>query len=424
MTRRSAPGEALQPPEGRRKREGIHASPAEIPAPLSGRAARPLHALISQVLVAYTIEADNEFEHRMAEAGDHGARLSLFVWFNLLRFLADAPAPVCDLERLAIVPIERLRAQLGCLERWRFIRLCPPGAPAAPTPRVGWGSGRGIRRDWTARLTSRGRRAASIWPGVLDEIEQRWRDRYRAAIDQLHLPLQAIAASATQALPLFLVPDLAEHHQDAASLPAAEPAVTLPSLLSQALMLFAQEFDRASEAPLAICANAIRVIGDSVVPERELPHLTGNSPEMSAIGWRLRPYVSLTPDEQHRRGKLLRLTPRGLRAAHDYPRLVARIEARWEAQYGRDQTTRLRQALEALFASSEDGSAPLAAALIAPPGTARAGEPVPSLGRRDLGPAARQRMRDLLAQTETFLRDPANTLPHYPLWDMNRGYGP
>jgi hypothetical protein len=27
-------------------------------------------------------------------------------------------------------------------------------------------------------------------------------------------------------------------------------------------------------------------------------------------------------------------------------------------------------------------------------------------------------------QTEAFLRDPAGTLPHYPLWDMNRGFGP
>jgi hypothetical protein len=33
-------------------------------------------------------------------------------------------------------------------------------------------------------------------------------------------------------------------------------------------------------------------------------------------------------------------------------------------------------------------------------------------------------MRDLVAQTEEFVRDPAGTLPHYPLWDMNRGFGP
>jgi hypothetical protein len=42
----------------------------------------------------------------------------------------------------------------------------------------------------------------------------------------------------------------------------------------------------------------------------------------------------------------------------------------------------------------------------------------------DIGPAARQRKRDLVIQTEAFVRDPAGALPHYPLWDMNRGFGP
>ena len=37
--------------------------------------------------------------------------------------------------------------------------------------------------------------------------------------------------------------------------------------------------------------------------------------------------------------------------------------------------------------------------LVPPPGTARAGDQAPALGRRDVGAAARQRMRDLVAQT-------------------------
>ena len=59
-----------------------------------------------------------------------------------------------------------------------------------------------------------------------------------------------------------------------------------------------------------------------------------------------------------------------------------------------------------------------------PPGTTRAGAQTPALGRLDIGSAARQRKRDLVIQTEAFMRDPAGTLPHYPLWDMNRGFGP
>jgi hypothetical protein len=59
-----------------------------------------------------------------------------------------------------------------------------------------------------------------------------------------------------------------------------------------------------------------------------------------------------------------------------------------------------------------------------PPGTSRAGAQIPALGRLAVAPAARQRMRDLVIQTEAFMRDPAGALPHFPLWDMNRGFGP
>ena len=84
----------------------------------------------------------------------------------------------------------------------------------------------------------------------------------------------------------------------------------------------------------------------------------------------------------------------------------------------------LRESLQGLF-GRQSGSAPLLSeGLLPPPGTVRAGGQAPALGRRDVGVAARQRMRDLVAQTEAFVRDPAGTLPHYPAWDMNRGFGP
>ena len=47
-----------------------------------------------------------------------------------------------------------------------------------------------------------------------------------------------------------------------------------------------------------------------------------------------------------------------------------------------------------------------------------------STGRVDIGPAARRRRRDLVIQTEAFVRDPPGTMPRYPLWDKNRGFGP
>jgi hypothetical protein len=50
---------------------------------------RPLSALLSQALVASTVEFDNEFERRMSESGGVGARLSLTVWSNWVRFISD-----------------------------------------------------------------------------------------------------------------------------------------------------------------------------------------------------------------------------------------------------------------------------------------------------------------------------------------------
>lgn len=46
------------------------------------------------------------------------------------------------------------------------------------------------------------------------------------------------------------------------------------------------------------------------------------------------------------------------------------------------------------------------------------------LGRREVASAARKRVRELVAQTEEFQGDPVKALPHFPLWDMNRGFGP
>jgi hypothetical protein len=60
----------------------------------------PLPTLLSQLLVAFTVELDNEFERRS------GARLSLVVWANLMRFLADGPITVGELATRALCPAE------------------------------------------------------------------------------------------------------------------------------------------------------------------------------------------------------------------------------------------------------------------------------------------------------------------------------
>src|SRR5215469_7851475 len=81
---------------------------------------KPLSALLSQALVAYTVELDCEFERRMRETQSFGARLSLVIWLNLLRFLSDGPVSVRTLASRALVAEEEVKPLLGSLERWRL----------------------------------------------------------------------------------------------------------------------------------------------------------------------------------------------------------------------------------------------------------------------------------------------------------------
>jgi hypothetical protein len=399
---------------------------------------RPLSALLSQVLVAFTVEFDNEFERRMGEAGYPGARLSLVVWSNLMRFLAARGVSVRELTARALAPQNRMRFGLGCLERWRFVVLqadpadhrpiiLRPHRQAGRDLRDGWGSGRGIREEWIVCLTSRGQKAAEIWPLLFGEIEQRWRARFgNEDIDHVCESLQAVVGQLDLELPQALPAGWGV--TETASFPPrtsrGDARLSLPALLSQSLLAFTIEFDRESPVPLALSANALRVLGEKPVRVADIARLTGASPETSEPGWPLKPYVVIEPDPSSSRGKIVRLTPRGLKARQNYHHLVGEIEKRWEGKFGKGTLRRLRESLQRLFDKRSGDRSLMSQGLVPPPGVARSGGQAPALGRREVAAAARQRTRDLVVQTEAFVRDPANALPHYPLWDMNRGFGP
>jgi len=384
---------------------------------------RPTSALLSQVLVAFTVELDNEFERRMGEAGYPGARLSWVLWANLMRFVGEGAVSVCDLAAQALASERRMRFELGCLERWRFVMLEPD--PPRRELREGWGSGRGIRRDWMVRLTSKGLTASKIWPPLSGAIERRWERRFgKDEISRLRRTLQDVAGKLDIELPQGL-PGVWEWNDEfPRRVKRGRERLPLPALLSRLLLTFRLEFDRESPAPLVLCANTLRVLGEKPIPAAEIPRLTGGSPETSDVGWQIKPYVIVEPNPTAGRGKLASLSPRGLRAQQTYHRLTGEIEKRWQARFSKEAIGRLRESLQGLFEPHSADGPLLSEGLVAPQGTVRAGDQAPALGRRDVGAAARQRMRDLVAQTEAFVRDPAGTLPHYPLWDMNRGFGP
>lgn len=395
---------------------------------------RPLSALLSQILVAFTVEFDNEFERQIAQAGHPGARLSLVVWSNLIRFIPPQGISVRAIAANSLLEQTQIKFMLGCLERWGFVVLQPGSGEQAPKVRLrrafpvrdGFGSGRGINADWVVRLTeARGEKAQRIWPPLFELIESRWNKRFGAdQIAQLRNCLAHIAGKIEVELPYGFTDLRYRKREFPVRRTRDSSKFDLPTLLAQTLFAFAIEFERESAAPLALCANAIRVLGEKPVRESEIPRLTGSSPETSGIGWQLKPYIVVEHDSAASRGKVVRLSSRGLEAQRHYYRLCAEIEKRWQNRFGKEYIDGLRECLRGLL-NTEKGEQPLLSEGLAPPsGTVRAGDVSPALGRRDIGSAAKQRARDLVAQTEGFVRDPAGTLPHYPLWDMNRGFGP
>jgi len=385
---------------------------------------RFLSALLSQVLVAFTLEVDNEFKVGMARLGCPGVSLSLNLWDNLFRFVPADGVSVRELAVAAMAPESRIKFQLGCLERWRLITF--DSGTALAGRRDGWGSGRGIRQSWIIRLTHTGQAACSVWLPLPEFVEQRWESRFGSdPIARLRQTLLEIAGKREHEWPRSLqYTSLDQMKYPPRSSSEGSHAAGIPTLLTWILLAFSTEFDRESKVPLALCANTIRVLGTHPIREADVARLTGGSPEAVAIGWQLKPFVVVEPDPSAKRGKVLTLSPKGQEAKEKYLRLNEQIERDWESRFGNQKIDDLRESLAALFVPGSDGRPLIAKGLIPAQGTVRSGAPMPSLGRRELGSAALQRARDRVAQTKSFFSDPAGTLPHYPLWDMNRGFGP
>src|ERR1039458_5490476 len=72
----------------------------------------------------------------MGEAGFPGARLSLVVWTNVMRFVANGAIPVRHLAAQGLASDKQVKFELGCLERWGFVALVPDPADGRSVPTV------------------------------------------------------------------------------------------------------------------------------------------------------------------------------------------------------------------------------------------------------------------------------------------------
>ena len=103
------------------------------PSPVTSRL--PVSALLSQALVGYTIEFDNEAEHRLPHrTQDHGRSpgapadapwlTSLVMWANCLRHVPEAGITVAGLRRQA-----RTGTNLDGMRRWGYVTFTPDPGP-------------------------------------------------------------------------------------------------------------------------------------------------------------------------------------------------------------------------------------------------------------------------------------------------------
>jgi methyltransferase (TIGR00027 family) len=366
-------------------------SPQEGPLPLS--------ALLSQALVAFTIEFDNEAEHGLPHrttdhgpgwSGDGAWLVSLVMWENCMRYVTGEPLTVGDLLARA-----RTGTNLDGMRRWGYVTID--------------GTARKIRKgkpgpDAVLRATVAGLRARQIWQPLPALVEQRWRDRFGAGQvsrlrDSLVVLVRQLDPGLPDCLPILSAGLLSQVPARPPRPDPAEPAdsagLPLPALLSRALLSFALEYEPEAGRSLAAAATVLRVLGQDGTRLRDLPALAGIS--KAAVRWALgvltrAGLAAEEPDPAARRGRVARLTSAGQRAQRQYHELTGAIEQRWRERFGDGAVTALRAALEPLATAPDGGYPPLLGGLKPYPDNWRAAVP------------------------------PLVTLPHYPMVLHRGGY--
>ncbi|MBO0835889.1 MAG: hypothetical protein J2P28_10270, partial [Actinobacteria bacterium] len=366
----------------------------------AGTESLPLSSLLSQALVAFTIEFDNAAELQIPhsttnhDSAPNGVWLtSMAMWLNCMRYVGTEPITLGEVARLA-----RTGTNLDGMRRWGYITVDPgKGDPKYKA-----------RNDaLVLHATRRGMLAREVWAPLTGVIEQRWVDRFGADhIGRLRIALAQLAGQFGPWLPdcmpilgfglysrgggpredRYREPQEAyERSGDAGSEDTA--ALPLPWLLARVLLAFAIAYERESKISIAIAANILRVLDESGVRVRDLPGLTGVSKEATAIATRLGGAADIThigTDPDGGRWRVVRLTPKGVRVRDAYSDRVESLEARWRKQYGADVMTALRTSLEHLVGTGRPGSLLFAGI-----------EPGPGNWRSDI--------------------QPPSTLPHFPM---------
>ena len=323
-----------------------------------------LSTLLSQVLIAFTIEVDNHFEQRMphttAAAKPVGEPrggpwlVSLPMWANFMRLVPSTGITVGELEARAGAGKTDLRGSNPGMVRWGYVTV---GA------------------DRLVRPTAAGVRAQEIWAPLPREIESAWLGRYPEAVG-LRSALLALAAQIDEELP-DAIPENVAHggRVDIPRRPRAAPRAEdadLSVLLAHVLLAFTRDFEERSTSSLGHGANALRVLNADGLPMSALPALTGVAKESFQVMLHWLVEAGTARIEGAGRAKSVRLTTSGEVMKGEHREHTTDVERAWRTRYGDDAVTRLRSALEHLVVSTVLAESPLEGAVEPLPGGWRA----------------------------------------------------
>lgn len=334
----------------------------------------PLPTLLSNALVAFTIEFDNEFEHQAPHrTTNHGSTpgvfrapwlVSMAMWLHFMQFIPDDGIPLRELKPLLRATDKSMDAWLTRMGKWWGYVVVEPSVAGSKSKRP--------RPDAIVRPTAGGRKALEVWRPLTAAIENRWRERFGAEkIANLRKFLGDVVSRFDVDLPdylpilgygLFSSGQKDERRAAAVPKPKGESESTLPVLLAKVLLAFAIEYEGESEVSLAISANVLRLAGEAGVRVRDLPRLAGVSKEAIAMSLSFlekRGFAAVEAESPDSRIKVLALTPKGWNARDTYFQSISAIEKGWRTRFGDEIIGKLRKSLEHLVGESGGRSSPL-----------------------------------------------------------------
>ena len=316
-------------------------------------------ASVGRSLTAFTIKFDNTAEQRMQHRTTIGTGtgrgpwlVPMAFWANFVAKVPDDGWPMVDALKWAAI------TNLAGFRRWGYVTVETASGEPAPADDP----------DAVVRLSRGGRHARTVWSGLAQEIEERWRARFGTAdIADLHSALTRLTPEAgTPAMPRV---GMTDGFRLPADVPTGPPEEGLAARLCAVLLDASRDFERVSSVSIVAAGDLLPWLGIEWENVATLAERSGVSREAVAayLGFLQRRSLSEREPDPVDRGQRVRLTPRGRERQQAARQQVDELDRLWRERRGRADVDALAGLTADLFARhSADGTPVLSGGLIPP----------------------------------------------------------